>query len=224
MNILAVIEHTRLKADTTFRHVEGLCAEAVEHGFACVCINPVFVPLASQLLRGSKVGVVTVVGFPLGAGSDASDVRETEWVLEQGAREVDMVIPIGLALSGDLQAVTQRVLAVRQASKGAILKVILECGFFDEQQLLAVAGAARDGHPDYLKTATGFGPRGASAEDVKLLCKVAGSTAAVKASGGIRNLADATRLLQAGATRLGTSSGVQISNELRHASESARES
>lgn len=214
MNVIAAIEHTRLKADTTPAHVEKLCAEAVDHGFAGVCINPVYVPLAASLLRGTNVSVVTVVGFPLGAGSEAIDVRETEWVLEQGAQEVDMVIPVGLACAGDFDAVTRRVRAVRAACKGAALKVILECGAFEAAELLRVANAARDGAPDYLKTATGFGPRGASVEDVRLLKQVAGTDMAVKASGGIRNLADALALMNAGATRLGTSSGVQIAREV----------
>lgn len=222
MNVVGTIEHTRLKADTTPKHVEDLCAEAVQHGFAGVCINPVFVPLASRLLRDTNVSVVTVVGFPLGASSEACDVRETEWVLEQGAREVDMVIPIGLALSGDLRAVTERVRAVRRASKGAVLKVILECGFFEPEQLLRVATAARDGEPDYLKTATGFGPRGASVDDVRLLARVAGAHLSVKASGGIRNLADAVLMVEAGARRLGTSSGVQIAAEARAAYSAVR--
>lgn len=214
MSVIAAIEHTRLKADTQPAHVEQLCAEAIEHGFAGVCVNPVFVPLSAQLLRGTNVRVVTVVGFPLGAGSESSDVRETEWVLEHGAHEVDMVIPVGLACAGDLEAVTRRVRAVRNASKAAVLKVILECGSFEPPQLLHVANAARDGGPDYLKTATGFGPRGASVEDVRLLKQVAGTDMAVKASGGIRNLADALALMNAGASRLGTSSGVQIAREV----------
>lgn len=213
MNVVRAIEHTRLKADTTPQHVEVLCTEALQHGFSGVCINPIYVAQAASLLRGSNVNVVTVVGFPLGAGSEASDVRETEWVLEHGATEVDMVIPVGLAKSGDLQAVTRRVSAVRAACKHAVLKVILECGLFDAAELLNVAKAAREGEPNYLKTATGFGPRGASVEDVELLARVGGANVAVKASGGIRNLADAIALMNAGATRLGTSSGVQIAHE-----------
>jgi deoxyribose-phosphate aldolase len=222
MNIVGAIEHTRLKADTTPKHVEELCAEALEHGFSGVCINPVFVPLAARLLSGSKVNVVTVVGFPLGGSSEACDVRETEWALEHGAREIDMVIPIGLALGGDLRAVTARVSALRRASKGAVLKVILECGYFEAEQLLHVANAAREAQPDYLKTATGFGPRGASVDDVKLLSRVGGAQIAVKASGGIRNLADAVMMVEAGAKRLGTSSGVQIASEAQSAHAAAK--
>ena len=177
-------------------------------------MNPIYVPRARAALRGSAVRVVTVVGFPLGANSEASDAHEAAWALQHGAEEVDMVIPIGAAVAGHLHAVTERVAAVRRATQGAILKVIVECGYFEPEVLRRVADAARDGEPDYLKTATGFGPRGATVEDVVLLREVAGTEMRVKASGGIRTASDARRLLAAGASRLGTSSGVQIAREL----------
>ena len=129
-HILASIEHTRLQADVTVAQVEQLCVEARHHRFAGVCVNPMYVPRATAALRGSAVRVVTVVGFPLGANSEASDAHEAAWALQHGAEEVDMVIPIGWALTGRLQAVTQRVAAVRRATQGAILKVIIECGYF----------------------------------------------------------------------------------------------
>lgn len=220
MNVLSSIEHTRLKADTTSRDVAQLCREALEFGFAGVCINPVYVPQVTSALAGSRVVVVTVVGFPLGASSARADVAEAEWAVNQGAQEVDMVIPIGLALSGDLTAVTEHVAALRRATQGAVLKVILECGFFEPTALRDVCLAAAEPGPDYLKTATGFGPRGATEEDVTLLALVAAESKrpmSVKASGGIRNLADARRMLAAGASRLGTSSGVAIASELRGA-------
>ncbi len=224
--VVAAIEHTRLKADTTPSHIAELCSEALTHGFAGVCVNPVYVPQVSSLLRGSHVATVTVVGFPLGSSSIAADVAEAEWTVNQGAQEVDMVIPIGLALSGDLAAVTRHVAAVRRATSGAILKVIFECGFFTPEQLRSVCLAAAEAGPDYLKTATGFGPRGATEEDVRLLAEIAAQSVpqlgpsseprkmAVKASGGIRNLTDARRMLAAGASRLGTSSGVAIAREV----------
>lgn len=215
--VLAAVEHTRLKADTTPRDVEQLCREAQEHGFAGVCVNPLYVPQAKDALSGSGVEVVTVVGFPLGAGSVRADCAEAEWVIEQGAREVDMVIPIGLALGGNLTAVTAHVSALRRATHGAVLKVILECGFFAETALRDVCLAVAAAEPDYLKTATGFGPRGASESDVRLLAEIASQHRRpmfVKASGGIRNLEDARRMLAAGATRLGTSSGVLIAREV----------
>lgn len=213
-HILGAIEHTRLQADVTPAQVEQLCADARQHHFAGVCVNPIYVPRAKAALRGSAVRVVTVVGFPLGANSEASDAHEAAWALQHGAEEVDMVIPIGAAVAGHLHAVTERVAAVRRATQGAILKVIVECGYFEPEVLRRVAEAARDGEPDYLKTATGFGPRGATVEDVVLLREVAGTEMRVKASGGIRTASDARRLLAAGASRLGTSSGVQIAREL----------
>lgn len=215
--VLGAIEHTRLKADTTPKDIEQLCREAVENGFGGVCVNPMYVPQVSKFLAGSPVAVVTVVGFPLGASSLRADCAEAEWTIEQGAREVDMVIPIGLALSGDYAAVARHVAGVRKATQGAVLKVILECGFFDTEALRNVCRAAAEAAPDYLKTATGFGPRGATVDDVTLLSEVAtrsSSTMRVKASGGVRSLADARRLMAAGAARLGTSSGVAIAREL----------
>lgn len=212
--ILGAIEHTRLQAEVTPAHVEQLCQEARQHRFAGVCVNPIHVPRAAALLKNSSVRVVTVVGFPLGANSQASDTHEAAWALQHGAEEVDMVIPIGLALAGQLEAVTERVAAVRRATQGAVLKVIIECGHFQGERLREVARAARDAEPDYLKTATGFGPRGATVADVVLLREIAGVDIGVKASGGIRTAEDARRLLAAGAVRLGTSSGLTIAREL----------
>lgn len=218
VSVISAIEHTRLKADTTAKDVEQLCREALQHGFAGVCVNPVYIPQVAGALAGSAVAVVTVVGFPLGASSVRADCAEAEWALEQGAQEVDMVIPIGLALGGNLTAVTAHVAALRRATDGKVLKVILECGFFGESELREVCLAVAAAEPDYLKTATGFGPRGASESDVRLLAEVASQNSRpmfVKASGGIRNLDDAERMLAAGATRLGTSSGVVIAREAK---------
>lgn len=218
LDVVATIEHTRLKADTTPSDVEQLCLEALEHGFAGVCVNPIYVPQVKRALTGSDVAVVTVVGFPLGASSIVADCTEAAWCIEHGASEVDMVVPIGLALSGEWKAVTQHVSAVRRATHGVTLKVILECGYFDSEQLRTLCLAAAEANPDYLKTATGFGPRGASETDVNVLAAVARERTrpmSVKASGGIRNLDDARRLLAAGATRLGTSSGVAIAREAK---------
>ena len=215
-HILGAIEHTRLQADVTPAQVEQLCADARQYHFAGVCVNPIYVPRARAALRGSAVRVVTVVGFPLGANSEASDAHEAAWALQHGAEEVDMVIPIGAAVAGHLHAVTERVAAVRRATQGAILGVHAceRQAFVHREQGYAELDTARDGEPDYLKTATGFGPRGATVEDVVLLREVAGTEMRVKASGGIRTASDARRLLAAGASRLGTSSGVQIAREL----------
>jgi deoxyribose-phosphate aldolase len=211
MKVAAAIEHTRLGADTRPSDVERLCAEAQEYGFAGVCVNPVYVTLARRALpRGV---VVTVVGFPLGASLRDVDALATRRALDDGANEIDMVIPVGFALAGDLDAVTAHVGAVRAACGDAVLKVILETGYFGESELPQLARAALLGGADYLKTSTGMGPRGASEADVRCLAAVAAGaerTVRVKASGGIRDLEQAQSLLAAGAARLGSSSGVTI--------------
>jgi deoxyribose-phosphate aldolase len=217
VDVLRTIEHTALKAETTPGDVEGLCEEAARYGFHGVCVNPIHVARARQRLQGTSVRVVTVIGFPLGAGSAASDQRECERVIELGAHELDWVIPIGLALSGDIDEVVRRAQAVRDASRGVTLKIIFECGHFEANTLRGLAERVMAVEPEFLKTATGFGPRGASVEDVRTLAAVAGR-AGVKASAGIRSLADVTRMIDAGATRIGTSSGVAIAEAVRSGS------
>jgi deoxyribose-phosphate aldolase len=154
--------------------------------------------------------VVSVVGFPLGGSLPAAQADEAERVLALGADEIDMVIPLGLALAGELGEVTRAVEVVRNATRGKVLKAILETGLFGPSELESVARAALAGAPDFLKTSTGFGPRGASVEDVECLVRCSSGQAQVKASGGIRTASQARALLQAGATRLGTSAGVAI--------------
>ncbi len=191
-----------------------LCRQAQHYGFAGVCISPVYVEQAAAELCGSSVRVVTVINFPLGAGSAHAEVCEAERAVSGGAQEVDWVVPVGLALDARFDVVQARVTAVRRAIGDAVLKVILECGYFTPEALQTLAESALDGGADYLKTSTGFGPRGGSVADVTLLAAVAGSRARVKASGGIRSLADARALLNAGATRIGTSAGVAIAREM----------
>jgi deoxyribose-phosphate aldolase len=211
--LAASIEHTQLAASTTVRDVAQLCSEAVQHGFFGVCVNPLFVATAREALRNSASRVVTVVGFPLGATLPTALAHETREVLAAGAHEIDMVIPIGLALAGDFERVTQHVQAVREASPGAVLKVILETGYFNAQQIEHCARAALRANPQFLKTSTGFGPRGASVEDVKQLKALCPVGVGVKASGGIRLRSFALELLDAGATRLGTSSSIVLMSE-----------
>jgi len=208
--LAASIEHTRLAANTTRRDVEQLCSEALQHGFFGVCVNPLFVAAARAALGNSAPRVVTVVGFPLGATLPAVLAHETRQVLAAGAHEIDMVIPVGAALEGDFEQVTQHVQAVREASPSAVLKIILETGYFNSQQIEACAKAALRAHPQFLKTSTGFGPRGASLEDVRQLKALCPAGVGVKASGGIRTRDFALELLGAGATRLGTSSSIAL--------------
>jgi deoxyribose-phosphate aldolase len=216
MSIASAVEHTRLAADTTPHDVETICKEAIEFAFAGVCVAPCYVALAKDALRGSPVRVVTVVGFPLGNAALGADLQAARIAVEEGVHEIDMVIPIGLALASELRAVERHISALRRVAPDHVLKVILEVGFFAPSAVEVLARIAVDAGADYLKTATGFGPRGAIREDVELLAQVAhtaGRTVLVKASGGIRTLAQARELVLAGAARLGTSRGVDLAKE-----------
>ena len=209
------IEHTLLRAAATPGEIAQLCREAKQHGFRGVCVNPLLVRLAAQELVGASPCVISVVAFPLGATVPAVAAAEARQAVEDGADEIDMVIPIGLALVGDDAAVTRSVAAVREAVPEKPLKVILETGHFPAERIRSLARAVLAGAPDFLKTSTGFGPRGASVDDVKLLVEIAEGRAQVKAAGGIRTAAVARAMLAAGATRLGTSSGIAIVTEAR---------
>jgi len=209
MNLARYVEHTLLRADATRDDVERLCREAVGHGLLGVCVSPVHVASARRW-AGGAVRVVTVAGFPLGTSTSATKAEEARRAVLEGADEVDMVMAIGLARGADWAAVRADVVAVRQAVPGAVLKVILETGYFDQASIRLAAGAAIDAGADFLKTSTGFGPRGATVEDVRLLREVAGARAQVKASGGLRTAAQARAMIDAGASRIGTSNGVEI--------------
>jgi deoxyribose-phosphate aldolase len=209
-DIARTIEHTSLKATATPGEIAALCAEAKSHGFFGVCVNPLMVALAAQELADAEPRVISVVAFPLGATVPAVAAAEARQAVAHGAAEIDMVIPVGLALVGDDAAVTRSVAAVREAVPEAKLKVILETGHFPAERILEIGRAAMQASPDYLKTSTGFGPRGATLDDVALLREATDGQAGVKAAGGIRSADDARALLEAGATRLGTSRGVAI--------------
>jgi len=212
-NLAQHIEHTLLKADATLRDIEQLCTEAVQHGFVAVCVNPIFLERARAFLEHSSVKLVTVIGFPLGATLPHVLAYEARAAVEAGAHEIDMVMPLGAALAGDWSRITDHVRAVREATPSCALKVILETGYLTAQQIERSAQAALLGSPHYLKTSTGFGPRGATVSDVTQLCALCPPSVAVKASGGIRTATDARALIAAGAARLGTSSGVAIVTE-----------
>jgi deoxyribose-phosphate aldolase len=212
--IAAWIDHTLLKPDARPEQIQKLCQEARKHGFASVCINPVFVPLAVQSLQGSDVPVCTVIGFPLGATSTQAKVDEARWSLQMGAKELDMVIPIGLLKAGEYQAVYTDILAVTDTAHvaGALVKVILEMAYLDEFEKIMACLLCKEAKADFVKTSTGFGPSGATVQDVQLMRAVVGSSdqMGVKAAGGIRSYADAIAMIKAGATRIGASAGVQI--------------
>lgn len=210
--LAAIIDHTLLRPDATPGQVEQLCREAVEYGFAAVCVNPVFVPWAAELLQGQKPRVCTVIDFPLGAGAAADKVRQAEGALAAGAGELDVVQPIGLLKAGRYREVVnhlQGVVAVA-AGWGATVKVILETALLTTEELeiscrLAVEAGAR-----WVKTSTGFGPGGATVEAVSRMRRAVGPDVGVKASGGIRDYRTACRLVAAGATRLGTSASLDV--------------
>ncbi len=218
-NLAAVLDHTLLKPDATRTQVLQLCHEAAHHRFACAMVNPTWVSLAASALTGTGIPVGVVIGFPLGATLAASKRDETIRVLKHGAHDVDMVLNIGLlksGQSGDYDAVRQDIRGVVELAhaSGAIVKVILETCLLTFEEKLRASELALSAGADFLKTSTGFSTGGATADDIGLLRDVAGHRAGVKASGGIRSLADATTMLQAGASRIGASASVKIISEL----------
>jgi len=218
LEIAGWIDHTLLKPNATEAQLKQLCDEAIRYHFASVCINPVFIPRAVEYLSGSPVPVCTVIGFPLGATSTAVKVDEAKWSLTAGAKELDMVIPVGLMKSGSYQAVFDDILAVTETvhQRNGLVKVILEMCYLDEfEKILACLLCVHAG-ADFVKTSTGFGPSGATISDVSLMRAVVGSPEkmGVKAAGGIRTLADAKAMILAGATRIGASAGIQILAEI----------
>jgi deoxyribose-phosphate aldolase len=208
------IDHTLLKAIATAEQVRELCAEARKFGFASVCVNPCWVALCAKELAGSDIVVCTVIGFPLGANASETKAAEARLAVSQGAREVDMVINLGAAKSGDWKAVEEDIKGVVAVSGEAAVKVIIEtCYLTDAEKAKACEAAARAG-ARFVKTSTGFGTGGASVEDVRLMRKTVGDRLKVKASGGIRSYHDAILMLDAGADRIGASSSVAIVSEL----------
>ena len=211
MKLNKYIDHTLLKADATTAQIKELCAEARQYDFASVCVNSCHVPLAAKELEGSEVKVCCVVGFPLGACLTGAKAFEAALAVERGAREVDMVINIGAAKEGNWELVEQDIREVAEACHpGAILKVIIEtCLLTDEEKKEACLCAKRAG-ADFVKTSTGFSTGGATPQDVALMRKAVGPDMGVKAAGGVRCKEDAQKMINAGATRLGTSAGVKL--------------
>lgn len=208
------IDHTVLKATASQAAVKQLCEEAREHHFASVCVNPVHVPMAAELLAGSDVDVCTVIGFPLGANRPAMKVAEAELAIQEGATEIDMVINIGAALEHRYEDVQAEIAAVVETAKDkALVKVILETCYLGKEEIAAVSACCVNAGADFVKTSTGFGTGGATAEDVRLMKETVGDAAQVKASGGIRTKEDAEKMIEAGATRIGASCGVKLVTE-----------
>lgn len=210
-NIASYIDHTLLKAEATKEQIEQLCAEAAQYGFASVCVNPAWVETASKELQGSSVKVCTVIGFPLGASTSETKAFETRDAIANGAKEVDMVINIGALKSGDSERVKKDIEAVVEAAKGsAIVKVIIETSLLTDAEKTAASKLAKEAGADFVKTSTGFSTGGATEDDVRLMREAVGPELGVKASGGVRSLEDLQKMVDAGATRIGASSGVAI--------------
>lgn len=213
--VAGMIDHTLLKPDATRADIEKLCREAAEFHFATVCVNPAWVKLAAQLLRGSGVGVCSVVGFPLGATTADVKHYETRRAIFDGASEIDMVINIGALKSGDLQTVERDIAAVVQPCREAnvISKVILEVALLNDDEKIAGCTLSKAVGADFVKTSTGFASGGATAHDVALMRRVVGADMGVKAAGGVRDYEGLKAMVAAGATRVGASAGVKIVQE-----------
>lgn len=213
--IAPIVDHSLLDAGATVRRVKKLCSEAERFGFFAACVNPCRVKLAKKLLSGSGVKVCSVAGFPLGANSCASKVFEAKEAVKNGADEIDAVINIGALKSGDFDFIRKEIRELRKAVKGKVLKIIIETALLTKKEILKTSAIAAECGADFVKTSTGFGPRGASVSDIKLILKAVGGKAAIKASGGIRTTGTARKLILAGASRIGSSAFGRIMNDIR---------
>lgn len=211
MEIANYIDHTLLKAEATQSQIETLCEEAKEYSFCSVCVNPTWVSLAANLLKGTDVKVCTVIGFPLGATTAETKAFETVNAIHNGAKEIDMVINVGALKGGDIETVKRDIEAVVNAAKDqALVKVIIETSLLTDEEKVTACRLSVEAGADFVKTSTGFSTGGATVTDIKLMRKTVGPNIGVKASGGVRTAADAKAMIEAGATRIGASSGVNI--------------
>jgi deoxyribose-phosphate aldolase len=211
-DLAKTIDHTLLKPDATPDQIAQLCFEARKHGFASVCINPAWVKLSAELLKGSDVKVCTVIGFPLGATAPEVKVYETNNALDHGASEIDMVLNIGALKARDLELVAGdiRGVVVTSHARGALTKVIIETALLTDEEKVIACLLAKEAGADFVKTSTGFSGGGATVADITLMRRTVGPEMGVKASGGVRTFEDADSLIKAGATRIGASAGVKI--------------
>ncbi len=209
-DIAQYIDHTLLKPDATSDQIRKLCEEAKQYGFATVCVNSSNVRLAAELLKGSSVKAIAVVGFPLGAATPKAKAFETLEAIRNGAGEIDMVLNIGATKERDYQTALNDIMAVVGAAGDTPVKVILETSQLNDEEKLIACALSKAAGAAFVKTSTGFGGGGATVEDIKLMRRVVGPHMGVKASGGVKSLEDAMKMLEAGANRLGTSSSVAI--------------
>lgn len=215
MELNKYIDHTLLKPEATKEQITKLCQEARQYDFASVCVNTCYVPLAKELLAGSDVKVCCVVGFPLGAMDTVSKAFEAKTAVENGAQEVDMVINIGALKDKDYDYVTKDIAAVVEASKPAIVKVIIEACLLTDEEKVEACKCSMNAKAEFVKTSTGFSTHGATPEDVALMKKAAGNVCKVKAAGGVRSYDDAMKMIEAGADRLGCSAGIKVMEEAK---------
>ncbi|MDD2666161.1 MAG: deoxyribose-phosphate aldolase [Methanocellales archaeon] len=205
--LASMIDHTLLKPDATAKDIKRICAEAIEHNFASVCVNPIHVSLAAKMLERMNIKVCTVIGFPLGASTTETKVFEVKNAIKNGAQEVDVVMNIGALKSGDYEVVKKDIRAVVNSAGGSVVKVIIEAGLLTDEEKVHACKLAKEAGADFVKTSTGFSGK-ATVSDVKLMRDAFGK--GVKASGGIRTYEDAIALVKAGATRIGTSDALSI--------------
>ncbi len=208
------IDHTLLKANATKFDIIKLCDEAIEYDFKSVCVNPANVKLAKSRLENSDVLVCSVIGFPLGANTTNIKVLEAKEAIENGASEIDMVINIGKLIEEDFDYVLNEIKAIREASKDIILKVIIETSYLTKELIVEVSKLCIEAKADFIKTSTGYSDTGAKIEDIELIKSIALDKALIKASGGIRSSEDFKAMINAGANRIGTSSGIALINNL----------
>ena len=204
------IDHTNLRPDATAADIEKLCAEAIEHQLFAVCVNGSWVQHATTYLEDADVSIATVIGFPLGASDSDSKRYETEVAVDNGAHEIDMVMNLGRFIDGDHRYIVREIRDVVEAADDRRVKVILETGYFSDEQIATACTLAVEAEAHFVKTSTGFGPGGATVDHVRLMRETVEQRAGVKASGGIRDRESALAMIEAGATRIGTSSGVTI--------------
>jgi deoxyribose-phosphate aldolase len=215
MELNKYIDHTNLKAYATKKDIKRLCDEALEYNFASVCVHPYHVKYAKTLLKKSNIAVGTVIGFPLGANKTETKIFEAKQSLKDGAEEFDMVINIGALKDGDYDYVEKEIKAINETVKGYILKVIIETSLLTDDEIIKMCEICKRQFVHYIKTSTGFSDMGATVENVKLINKHINDILEIKASGGIKTYNDMIALIDAGATRIGTSNGVKIMEELK---------
>lgn len=215
MEIGKYIDHTNLKMDATSKDIAKLCSEAMEYNFETVCVHPCYVALAKELLEGSNVGVTTVIGFPLGMNTPKTKAYEAIDAVEEGADEIDMVINVGALKDKDYDYVKKEIEEIRDSIDGKVLKVIIETSLLTKDEIIKMTEICNETYVNYIKTNTGFGSRGVTLEDVKIINEHKNELLEIKASGGIKTYEQMNELIEAGASRIGTSNGVYIVTHIK---------